>query len=232
MSCFVGPEIVNDGLVLCLDAANTKSYSGSGTTWYDLSGNGIHFSMVGSVTFQNGYFSNFTEASNYFQVVDSANVTKLPLGSADRTILSLCRTPTAYHPAYSHVFHYGTDTTDQAFGISVTGSKLGTHPWAGSPVSNEIIPTNTPVFLGVSYTQSSSLHRFFRDDYELTSGNATRAINTGAGAKVARVGSRINAPSELWQTSGRISTIMVYNRVLSAAEIRQVFSAIRGRYEI
>jgi hypothetical protein len=35
-----GPNIVTDGLVLCLDAADKVSYPGSGTTWYDLSGNG------------------------------------------------------------------------------------------------------------------------------------------------------------------------------------------------
>jgi hypothetical protein len=33
------PRIVTDGLVLCLDAGNSKSYPGSGGTWYDLSGN-------------------------------------------------------------------------------------------------------------------------------------------------------------------------------------------------
>ncbi len=33
------PRIVTDGLVLYLDAANSKSYPGSGTNWYDLSGN-------------------------------------------------------------------------------------------------------------------------------------------------------------------------------------------------
>ena len=32
--------IVTDGLVLYLDAANTKSYTGTGTTWYDLTKNG------------------------------------------------------------------------------------------------------------------------------------------------------------------------------------------------
>ena len=37
---YTGPNIITDGLVLHLDAANTKSYPGSGTTWYDLSGNG------------------------------------------------------------------------------------------------------------------------------------------------------------------------------------------------
>ena len=32
------PKIVTDGLVLCLDAGDGKSYSGSGTTWTDRSG--------------------------------------------------------------------------------------------------------------------------------------------------------------------------------------------------
>jgi len=34
----ISPDIVTDGLVVCLDAADKKSYSGSGTTWYDRSG--------------------------------------------------------------------------------------------------------------------------------------------------------------------------------------------------
>jgi hypothetical protein len=47
-----GPKIVTDGLVLALDAANSKSYPGTGTTWYDLSGNGNH-----------GTLNNFTGPS-------------------------------------------------------------------------------------------------------------------------------------------------------------------------
>ena len=41
MAVGYNPRIVTDGLVLALDAGNTKSYSGSGATWTDLSGNGI-----------------------------------------------------------------------------------------------------------------------------------------------------------------------------------------------
>ena len=33
------PRIVTDGLVLCLDAANKRSYPGAGTTWTDLTAN-------------------------------------------------------------------------------------------------------------------------------------------------------------------------------------------------
>jgi hypothetical protein len=46
-----GPKIVTDGLVLCLDAANRKSYPGSGTSWTDISGNGNNGTLVNGPTF-------------------------------------------------------------------------------------------------------------------------------------------------------------------------------------
>lgn len=65
-----------NGLVLCLDAGNTKSYPGSGTTWTDLSGrgntgtltNGPTYSSAngGSIVFDgtNDYVStNYTQTS-------------------------------------------------------------------------------------------------------------------------------------------------------------------------
>ena len=42
--------IVTDGLKLWLDASNPSSYPGTGTTWYDLSGNGNNGTMMGGVT--------------------------------------------------------------------------------------------------------------------------------------------------------------------------------------
>lgn len=43
------PKIVTDGLVLCLDAGNVKSYPGSGTVWNDLSGNDNNGTLVNGV---------------------------------------------------------------------------------------------------------------------------------------------------------------------------------------
>ena len=61
MGVYSGPEINEDGLVLALDAANVKSYVGSGSTWYDLSGSDNNGSLVGysHVSGSSGYF-NFT----------------------------------------------------------------------------------------------------------------------------------------------------------------------------
>jgi hypothetical protein len=44
-------KIVTDGLVLCLDAGDVKSYSGSGSTWTDRSGNSNNGSKVSAPVF-------------------------------------------------------------------------------------------------------------------------------------------------------------------------------------
>ena len=54
---FTGPNIIRDELIIHLDAANTKSYPGTGTTWYDLSGNNNDFTMSGTPTYSNGEFT-------------------------------------------------------------------------------------------------------------------------------------------------------------------------------
>lgn len=51
MAAHGGPNIVEDGLVLYLDAANKKSYPGSGTVWKDLSGNGNDGTLTNGPTF-------------------------------------------------------------------------------------------------------------------------------------------------------------------------------------
>jgi hypothetical protein len=46
MGIFRGPNIVRDGLTLLLDSRSSRSYPGTGTTWYDLSGNDNHGTLV------------------------------------------------------------------------------------------------------------------------------------------------------------------------------------------
>lgn len=68
------PTIVTDGLVLYLDAANGRSYPGSGTTWSDLSGNGNHGTLVNGV----GYNSGALGSLSFDGVNDYVSTTFLP----------------------------------------------------------------------------------------------------------------------------------------------------------
>ena len=70
---FAVPQIVTDGLVLNLDAGNSASYPGSGTTWSDLSGNGRTATINGSPTFTNGYF-DITGDTTYISLSNSGLV--------------------------------------------------------------------------------------------------------------------------------------------------------------
>jgi hypothetical protein len=64
-----GPKIVTDGLVLCLDASDGNSYPGSGTTWYDVSGNNNNSTLTNGPT--------YNSANNGTIVLDGSNDTIL-----------------------------------------------------------------------------------------------------------------------------------------------------------
>jgi len=68
------PRIVTDGLVLALDANNSKSYSGSGTTWTNIPTSGSSFTLTNSPTYSNG---NLTfDGVNDYAVSTSSNFLK------------------------------------------------------------------------------------------------------------------------------------------------------------
>ena len=52
MALLGGPNIIDSGLIIALDAANPLSYPGSGTAWNDISGNGYNVTLVNGITYQ------------------------------------------------------------------------------------------------------------------------------------------------------------------------------------
>ena len=54
MASFAGPNLINDSLMLSLDAANTNSYPGSGTTWFDMSDKGNNGTLQNGAVFDSG----------------------------------------------------------------------------------------------------------------------------------------------------------------------------------
>jgi hypothetical protein len=228
MSIFAGPKIIEDGLVFVLDASNKKSYLGTGTDFFDVSlskNNGTLLNGVGYNTNSLGAF--IFDGSNDYISLNSPSL--LPIGTSDRTIIAFCKTPTAFSQTYLHVIHYGTPAISEAFGLAIlSNGSLNTHPWSGGPSQGTVV-TNTKYCLAVSYTHSSTLHKFWINGVSQGSGVA-RSINTGT--TTARIGSRISTPAEYWGPNGEIYSIFVYNRSLSNEEIKNMFEIFRGRYDI
>jgi hypothetical protein len=71
-----GPDIIEDGLVLCLDAASKRSYPGAGAVWYDISGNGNHFNLYNTPTFDsdNGGSISFNGTDEYARSVNTIDL--------------------------------------------------------------------------------------------------------------------------------------------------------------
>ena len=63
-------SFVASNLSMNLDASNPTSYPGTGTVWYDLSGNGLNGALVNGVSFTNNYFS-FDGSNDYIEVLDN-----------------------------------------------------------------------------------------------------------------------------------------------------------------
>ena len=67
------PSAVIDNLILSLDASNSMSYSGSGNTWYDLSGNGLDAQLQNGVVWadENGGTMTFDGTNDQAVVLDN-----------------------------------------------------------------------------------------------------------------------------------------------------------------
>jgi len=218
------PKIVTDGLVLCLDAANPKSYPGSGTTWTDLSGNGNSGTLTNGPTFNasnNGYLS-FDGINDYIDVGNGSN-------------LSFGNTFTAI--AW---FHVGSTTIYQPIVSKVNSD--GSLGWEMANSAGTFRSTLRPTSTQINLNQSGSLSLSTWYMGAITFDNTTLKMyingilnnSTISGGPVT-----LNSSQNLWIGArgngnnfynGFISNASIYNRALTASEIQQNFNALRGRY--
>jgi hypothetical protein len=221
MSLNHSPKIVTDGLVMCLDAANRKSYPGTGTTWFDRSGNSNHGALTNGPTFSSGNGGSIVfDGTNDCIVVNS-----------NASILS----PTAYtkfawfYPtsfASSNNIISDGNSGQHAFWLA-GGNKLnaGHNGNWGTVVSLTTLSLNTWYCGAVTFNTSTGWVLYLNGSQEATTNNTT-TFNGNGGILIGAYFTGSNV------FTGRISTGVVYNRVLTASEILQNFNATRGRYGI
>jgi len=233
-----GPKIVTNGLVLCLDAGNPKSYPGNGTSWIDLSRNGNNGTLTNGPTFSsvNGGSIVFDGTNDYVRVSSTSVIPastsftfniwlnySLSGGAVFRDIVN------NREPVTGAGFLFTTDFASQNGKIRV---QLNTSAAGNSYTSTgRSIATGTPKCASVIVNRESNLLIFYIDgifdaSFSISGlGNisSTRPFDIGWDEPFAN-------PQAYFL--GTIYSSQVYNRALSAAEILQNYNATKGRFKL
>ena len=215
--------IVQQGLVLNLDAGNPYSYAGAGTTFYDVSGAGNDFTIQGNVTWDaiNG-FSNFdgnsTGSGNKIYRNSFPQNLKTSQGGNGYTIMVVARSTYAgswrkligngdgenyidlYQNSTGYTWHQdGSGETLYVDGVQVGNDtyvmyNAGFHFYAATNLNNGL--TSNPT-------------------YALTIGNEPNSSPNG---------------TNTYPWIGNIAIVLMYNRVLTTTELLQNYNALKGRF--
>ena len=242
-------RVVTDGLVLCLDAANPKSYPGSGSIWKDLAGGDNNGTIQGPgfVSSNKGGFS-FNGSTNYVTLPNNTL----------RTLQSL---------TVSSWVKFNQVNANNCLVTNPQNGLVGVTPWV-SPYATWKLGVRR--VSGLDYVELSigTTSTFYEETVptsEMIGGNISTSTvynivgtanpDTGvAGFRMYMNGNYTN-PAGIaggpWPpncvvsqpilvgtdhggnyVNGTIYNTTVYNRVLSIDEVRQNFNALRGRFGV
>jgi hypothetical protein len=209
-----GPSVIKSGLVLALDAADINSYPGTGTTIYDLSGNGNHGTLVNGVGFNqtNGGVLVFDG------IDDFVDVTSPNLASTDYTVMGAAR--------------YSGGTRGRMINARDNNWLIGC--WANSTENYYALGWVSPVQNGANDTNwriVTAAGNIGADSYASYTNNIlTGGPNNGgaAGPNGITIGKIGYTNSEY--STGEFGFVLVYNRVLTTAEMTQNYNYFKGRF--
>jgi hypothetical protein len=217
-----GPNIIEDGLVLALDAADINSYIGSGTIWKDMVGNN-NVSLINGPTFSstNGGGIIFDGTNDYALLPNG-----ILSGTGNFTINQFIKCNGGIGGAT--FANYPAGTIEVFFGTRYIGlwlnnnsTYLGTSPWSTQLTE---FTTNNVMITAV---RSGITTFFYINGILQKTGSSSSSI--GGSATEFRIGTNTSGTE---QYNGIIYTTQVYNRALSAAEILQNYNSQKSRFNL
>ena len=235
MAINYNPRLVTDGLVLCLDAANPKSYVGSGTTWTDLSGRGNNGTLVNGV----GYVGTNGGALSFDGVDDY--VYRSTFTSPPTNIVSIvCWVKFSNNVNNRYLLSFGRDVGGGIGGLALiayggfVGNQIIFELGSGAGrVSSGISPSLNTWYCITTTADGTNTRFYLNAVLKNTSAQGSGAIAYSPGLSVGSYLSAGIPPTPgVYFHSGNISQVSIYNRALSAAEISQNFLAMRARFGI
>jgi len=222
------PLVVTNGLVLYLDAGNTKSYPGSGTTWTDISRNGNNGTLTNGPTFDtaNGGSIVFDGADDYIGTSTNVNTVGLTTTSGATMILMLNITLLGrWTGASNFTANLGNDV-DFGWDIDPTNVvRIWKNGNAGSAPNITPYSANWTMYTLVS--DLTGMKFYTNSTLQTTNTTLTGSISNGATNRYLRLMDHWDNPVQ-----GKLAITQIYNRALSQTEITQNFNALRTRFRI
>ena len=241
MGVAYNPSIITDGLLLAVDAANIKSYPGSGSIWNDLSGNGRHGTFAGSPTFSNQ--TNSFDGTNWTTFADDTELdflNRLPMtyevfckptqvwpNTSWRGLIDRESNPGSGRDGYTMWLSHNTSSGAWYFRLErfTEGTQIGPiFSISQSDVLNK--------FHHIVGTYDGTLAKIYHNTVlKQTVTNTNNVTNT---SQTTSIGTRNGTYQQSGFTSGNafigeIPIARIYNKALSASEVKQNFEASRSR---
>jgi len=229
MGIFYNPKIVTDGLVLCLDAANKRSYPGTGTTWSDLAG-ANDGTLTNGPTFDsdNGGSIVFDGSNDYVNFGTHA----IPSTITVEFWVSL----DAITGVHTSSFLAGHENSiGGSYRINYSNSGISwvccttNNSWysTGTNVNSSSLSTSSKIYHVVGTYDGSNNKIYIDGALNATGANISGNIRSVAGNYTLSKPSAVN----LNYFKGKIYSNRRYNRALTADEVRRNYEATKGRYE-
>ena len=235
------PKIVTNGLVLCLDAGNPLSYSGSGTVWNDLSGNGYNGTLTNGPTFSSDNKGSIVFDGTNDHIVCTTNTTLDNISSLTNfTVEGFVKwnvVPTAGEGQWimANVNPSGNVaqlTGGLQFGYNPSvGFVFGTYRAGGFDSALSSTTAIANIWYHLTGLKLSTGYYLYINGNLIAS--TLTANNGGVAPTVLLLGLRqrdITYPSTTTYLNGNIANVKIYNRGLSESEIQQNYNATKGRF--
>jgi hypothetical protein len=209
------------GPVLYLDANNLSSYPGTGTTWYDISGNGNDVTMVNSssITWNNSgpvYFS--TGANGWFNNPSGSN---LPTGNANYTFVIWIQLGSTWSGnGLMSIGSFGTTNQSNAFRTASTQVLLN-YWWANDLVgTTSVSPTN---WINAVATYDGTTRSIWVNGSLVSSDSPVGHNVITSALQIAKTGG-----NEF--LNGNVGEALIYDRGLTSSEILGIYNSTKSKY--
>jgi hypothetical protein len=223
--------IVQQGLVLNLDAGNIYSYAGAGATIYDVSGNSNNGTLTNSPTYSNNSIVFSNTANQSISISDTATL------QPTSVTLSAWVYMTQYNPLNDFDGQFptilwkcndGNSGGAASYGLSLSAGQFPRFTVTPTQlISTTIFPIATWVNLVGVYTVGGSQILYRNGVVDIaTTGPATISYS----AQVVSVGTRVFNGTYQYPWNGSISNALIHNRALTATEVLQNYNATKGRF--